>query len=114
MTITVQQEDILVNKRNKTRLIHIQKRAATAGIDTILATDDIDASFVRCRLDKAAMHPTVAIVREDVDLILLSVALAPSSESNIYFMKLARGKVETKSIFCRHLQRNSISEILKF
>lgn len=55
----------------------------STGINTIIvATGDADVTIVRCGLDRVIVHATVAIAREDVDLIVLLVGLAPPSSSN--------------------------------
>ena len=111
-TITVQQEHFLANERNKTMLIHLlSKKMAAAGIETAVATGDADSTIVRCGLNKAAVHPTVAIVAEDVDLIVLLMGLAPPS-INMYFMKPGRGNVETKLFSVRQLQQLAISKTI--
>ncbi|XP_061717004.1 uncharacterized protein LOC133524873 [Cydia pomonella] len=75
-----------------------------AGIETTVATGDADGTIVRCGLDKAAVHPTVVIVGEDVDLIVLLMGLAPPN-INVFFMKPGRGKVETKLFSVRQFQQ---------
>ncbi|KAG5861761.1 hypothetical protein JTB14_017139 [Gonioctena quinquepunctata] len=84
--ITVQQEHVLAIERNKTRLIHLlTKEMTTPGIETTGTTGDADGTIVGCGLDRAAVHPTVAMVGEDVDLI----GLAPPS-INMYSMQPGR------------------------
>ncbi|CAK1586839.1 unnamed protein product [Parnassius mnemosyne] len=103
--ITVQQEHFLANEKNKTRLIlFLTEKMTAAGIEITVATGDADGTIVRCELDKAAVHPTVVIVGEDVDLIVLFMGLAPPN-INLFFMKPGRGKVETKLFSVRQLQQ---------
>ncbi|CAK1588860.1 unnamed protein product [Parnassius mnemosyne] len=103
--ITVQQEHFLANENNKTRLIQfLTEKMTAAGIETTVATGDADGTIVSCGLDKAAVHPTVVIVGEDVDLIVLLMGLAPPN-INVFFMKPGRGKVETKLFSVRQLQQ---------
>lgn len=110
--ITVQQEHFLANERNKTRLIHLlSEKMRAAGIETTVATGDADGTIVRCGLDKAAVHPTVVIVGEDVDLIVLLIGLAPQS-INMYFMKPGRGNVENKLFSVRQLQELPIAKTI--
>ncbi|GBM41004.1 hypothetical protein AVEN_237132-1 [Araneus ventricosus] len=71
-----------------------------------IAKGDADTYIVRCGLEKATSHPSVAIVDEDVDLIMILIALAPE-ESDIYFMKPGKGKVEAK-IFSTRKQAKRI------
>lgn len=66
-------------------------KVTAAGIETTVTIGDA----VRCGLDKAAVHPTVVIVGEDVDLIVLLMGLTQPN-INVFFMKPERGKVETK------------------
>ncbi|CAH2105568.1 unnamed protein product [Euphydryas editha] len=73
-------------------------------IETTVAAGDDDGTIVRCGLDKAAVHPTVVIVGEDVDLAVLLVRFAPPI-INVLFMKPGRGHVETKLFSVRQLQQ---------
>lgn len=91
MNVTVQQEHFLTNENNKTRLIQLLSDKMTRGIETVVATGDADGTIVRCGLEKAALHPTVTIIGEDVDLIVLLIAFARPG-SNVYFMKPGRGR----------------------
>ncbi len=103
--ITVQQEHFLANERNKTRLIQfLTEKMRAARIETTAATGDADGTIVRCGLDKAAIHPTVVIVGEDIDLVVLLIGLAPPN-TNVFFLKPGRGKVETKLYSVRQLQQ---------
>ncbi|GBM65698.1 hypothetical protein AVEN_87121-1 [Araneus ventricosus] len=76
---------------------------AAKGIETRIAKGDTDTYTVRCRLDKATSHTTATITGQDVDLVVLLIALAPP-ESNIYFMKSGKGKVGAKLFSTRKLQ----------
>ncbi|GBM36606.1 hypothetical protein AVEN_170774-1 [Araneus ventricosus] len=95
-SVTVQQKQVPANERNKTRLILLlTQKIASEGIETRVATGDADTYIVRCGLEKAIYHPIVAITGQDEDLVVLLIALA-SPESNIYFMKFGKRKVEAK------------------
>ncbi|GBL90150.1 hypothetical protein AVEN_135488-1 [Araneus ventricosus] len=74
------------------------------GTETRDSTGDADTYIVRCGLEKATSHPIVAIAGQDVDLVVLLFALAPP-ESNIYFMKPGKRKVEAKLFSTRKLQK---------
>ncbi|GBM10666.1 hypothetical protein AVEN_7937-1 [Araneus ventricosus] len=74
------------------------------GIETRVSKGDADTYIVRCGLEKETSYPTVAIIGEDVDLIVILIALAPA-ESDIYFMKPGKGKVEAKTFSTRKLQK---------
>ncbi|GBN81406.1 hypothetical protein AVEN_107699-1 [Araneus ventricosus] len=105
VTVTVQQEHFLANGRNRTRLIQLLRQKMTSkGIETRVAKGDADTYIVRCGLEKAISHPTVAIIGEDVDLIMILISLKPA-ESDIYFMKPGKGKVEAKIFSTRKLQK---------
>ncbi|GBM25886.1 hypothetical protein AVEN_94335-1 [Araneus ventricosus] len=72
---------------------------AAKGIQTRVSTGDADTYIVRSGLEKATFHP-----KGKTDLVVLLTALAPP-ESNIYFLKPVKGKVETKLFFTRKLQK---------
>ncbi|GBM16167.1 hypothetical protein AVEN_126437-1 [Araneus ventricosus] len=74
------------------------------GIETRVTTGDADTYIVRCRIEKAISHPIVALTGQDVDLVVLLIALAPS-DSNIYFMKPGKIKIEAKLFSTRNLQK---------
>ncbi|GBO18528.1 hypothetical protein AVEN_70393-1 [Araneus ventricosus] len=73
---------------------------AAKGTEMRFATEDADTYIRRSGLEKATSHPK----GKGVDLVVLLIALAPP-ESNIYFMKLGKGKVEAKLFFTRKLQK---------
>ncbi|GBN97771.1 hypothetical protein AVEN_204615-1 [Araneus ventricosus] len=77
---------------------------AAEGIETRVPTGDADTYIARCGLEKATSHPIVAITGPDVDQVVLVIALAPL-ESNIYFMKNGKRKVEAKLFSTGKLQK---------
>ncbi|GBM76179.1 hypothetical protein AVEN_85992-1 [Araneus ventricosus] len=77
---------------------------ASEGIETRVAARDSDTYIVRCGLEKAISPPIVAIIWQDVDLVVLLIDLAPP-ESNIYFIKSGKRKVEAKLFSTRKLQK---------
>ncbi|GBN69641.1 hypothetical protein AVEN_19044-1 [Araneus ventricosus] len=92
VTVTIEQEHFLASGRTRTRLIQLLRQKMTSkGIETRVAKGDADTYIVRCGLEKAISHPTVAIIGKDVDLIVILISLAPA-ESDIYFMKPGKGK----------------------
>ena len=114
MSVTVQQDHFLANERNKTRLIHLlSQKMAAKGIGTTVATIDADTTIVRCGIEKATTYPTVAVIGEDVDLVVLLVALSPP-DRNIYFLKPGRGKVEAKIFSTKQLQELPFSQSILF
>ncbi|GBM79494.1 hypothetical protein AVEN_57332-1 [Araneus ventricosus] len=60
---------------------------AAKGIETRITTGDSDTYIV------IIPHPVVAITGQNVDLVVLLIALAPP-ESDIYFTKPGMGRVE--------------------
>ncbi|CAG9820610.1 unnamed protein product [Phaedon cochleariae] len=111
MNVTVRQEHFLANDKNKTRLIQLlSEKMKARGIETVVATGDADGTIVRCGLEKAALHPTVTIIGEDVDLIVLFAFARPGS--NVSFMKPGRGKVESKLFSTNKLQKLPFAETI--
>ncbi|GBM55614.1 hypothetical protein AVEN_35512-1 [Araneus ventricosus] len=97
-----------------TRLIHLlTQKMAAEGIETRVAIGDIDNTYiVRCGIEKAISHLIVAVTGQHVYLVVLLIALAPP-ESNIYFMKSGKRKVEAKLFSTRKLQKElSFSETI--
>ncbi|KAJ8889438.1 hypothetical protein PR048_008937 [Dryococelus australis] len=81
MLATVQQENFLANEKNKTELIGSLIETLTArGIEASTATGDTDGSIVRCGLNKVTSHSSVVVIGEDVDLLVLLIALTPPAE----------------------------------
>ncbi|GBL72642.1 hypothetical protein AVEN_127895-1 [Araneus ventricosus] len=60
-------------------------------IETRVAIGVADTYIVRCGLEKTTYRPIVAITGQDVNQVVLLIALAPP-ESNIDFMKPSMGK----------------------
>ncbi|KAJ8889350.1 hypothetical protein PR048_008849 [Dryococelus australis] len=104
MLASVQQKDFLANEKNKTKLIELLVETLTArGIEASNATGDTDGSIVRCGLNKVTSHSSVVAIGEDVDLLVLLIALTPP-DRNVYFMKPGRGNIEDKVYYTRQLQ----------
>ncbi|GBO34973.1 hypothetical protein AVEN_15811-1 [Araneus ventricosus] len=79
---------------------HVQlltQKIAAKGIETRVATGDADTYIRRYGSNFSSQG-------EDVDLVALLIALEPP-ESNIYFMKPGKGKVEANFFFTRKLQK---------
>ncbi|KAG5877657.1 hypothetical protein JTB14_017574 [Gonioctena quinquepunctata] len=93
---------------NSTRRKYVRsdsiKSNEAVGIETTNTTGDADGTIVKCGLYRAAVHPAIAIVGQDVDLIVFLIGLAPPS-INMNYMKPGRGKVEIKLILLRKLQQ---------
>ncbi|GBN01932.1 hypothetical protein AVEN_228606-1 [Araneus ventricosus] len=79
---------------------HVQlltQKMAAKGTETIVATGDAD-TYIWVRESNFSSQG------KDVDLFVLLIALEPP-QSNIYFMKPGKGKVEDKLFFTRKLQK---------
>ncbi|GBN99696.1 hypothetical protein AVEN_194702-1 [Araneus ventricosus] len=64
-----------------------------------------DTCIVRCGLEKEISHPVVAVTGQDVELLVLLIALAPP-ESDIHFMKSGERKVEAKLFSTESSKKN--------
>ena len=114
MNVTIQQEHFLSNEKNKTRLIQLlTEKMVMRGIEARIANGDADSVIVRCASEKAVSHQTVIIIGEDVDLVVLLIALA-SAENDIYFLKPGKGNVEAKLFSTRKLKELPFSEVILF
>lgn len=94
MTVTVSQESFLSNQSNKTRFIeHLTAVLKRDKFEVRQAVDDADLLIVTTALEQSFKTPV--IIAEDVDVLVLLIALAPSSKK-CYFLKPSRGKVVLK------------------
>lgn len=71
-----------------------------------IANDDADTIIVNTAINVSSYHPKIILVGEDIDLLVLLIALTPR-ENNIYFLKPSSGKVEKKCIVL-NLYKNTI------
>ena len=91
MTPTVSQVNFLSNAKNKDRLITmLMTKCNESGIASKQAADDADTLIVRTAESLASAHKSVAIVGEDVDLLVIMMDL--QTPPNVYFLKPGRGK----------------------
>jgi len=110
-TVTVQQEHFLANSNNKSRFINLlSHKMNIEGIETTTAVADADTTIVRCAIDKATSNSkTTVIIGEDIDLVILLIALAPQG-ANMFFVKPARGNLEMKTYSTSDLQQLGMSQ----
>ncbi|KAJ8933618.1 hypothetical protein NQ314_013908 [Rhamnusium bicolor] len=102
--VTVKQDDFLSNGNNKLKLISFLIIALTShGVQTEQASSDADTLIVRTALMKSFTCDKVAIVGEDVDLLVLLMAVTPA-EQNILLVKPSHGKVARKVYSSQQLQ----------
>lgn len=86
------QEKILSNESNKKRFIDLLKKALQkANISVQQAVEDADLMIVNTAISVASQYDSVRVVGEDIDLLVLLTALAPT-HNNIFFQKCERGK----------------------
>lgn len=91
MIPTVSQEKFLGNDRNKNRLIGMLKtKFESANFIVKQATEDADTLIINTAISISSAFDSVIVVGEDVDLLVLLMAL--STRSNIYFLKPGKGK----------------------
>lgn len=107
MTITVNQAKFLSNDKNKSRLISfLTNHLVEAGIAVKQASEDADRLIATTAVDQLTHHEKVAVVGQDVDLLVLLVALTPA-DKDIHFIKQGSGKVATTAFSTqahRHLK----------
>lgn len=95
MTITVNQEKFLANDDNKSRFINFLKdHLMNTGIDVKQATEDADQLIATTAVEQLSEHEKVAVIGQDVDLLVLLIALTPE-DKEIHFIKQGAGKVAT-------------------
>ena len=104
MKATVTQEQFLSNDKNKIRLISILKTFfEKAGCAVYIAEDDADLLIINKAIQKSS-NIQVTVVGEDVDLLVLLIALTPENK-NIYFLKPGSGKIAKKVFSSNDLQK---------
>lgn len=69
-----------------------------------IATADTDTSLVNCAIVKTLTNPTVAVVGEYIDLLVVITALSPPT-SNIFFTKPGEEEIETGIFPSQDLQQ---------
>lgn len=113
MTANVQQEHFLANQQNKAKLIHLLVETLMAsGVEATVALGDADVPIIQCALNKYAGEPVV-VVGEDTDLLVILVALTPST-SKLFFLKPGRGSADNKLYCSQDIQHLSFSGSLLF
>ena len=68
---------------------------------------------VRSAVEKASDSDSVAVLGEDVDLLVLLTAPTPTDQ-NIFFYKPGRGKIETQVISSNRQQQKGLKDVILF
>lgn len=85
---------------------------AARGIECTKVKEDADSSIIRGMLQNRS-HSNVAIVGEDIDLLVLLVALTPRG-TNVFYMKARWGSTEDRLYSSQDLQALSFNQYLLF
>ena len=103
--VVVSQEKFLSNEHNKSRFIsQLSGKLTENGISVKQANDDADLLIIQTAINECLdATNTVAVVGEDVDLLVLLTALAPE-DRNITFLKPGRGRVPARQYSSSDLQ----------
>jgi len=114
MRATVSQEKFLTNDSNKSRLITLlSDKLQSAGLITKQAYEDADHLIVTTAMEVSQDYQAVFIIGEDIDLLVLLTALNPV-DSNIFFCKPSKGKVEQKIFSTNSFKYPAIRQYLLF
>jgi len=93
MCATISQEQFISNATNKQRLIYIlRKKLKSENFIVKQAVEDADTLIVQSTIEIANSAECVVMVGENTDLLVLLSALTPLNCSNIYLLKLGKGK----------------------
>jgi len=85
MVLTIAQSSFLSNQQNKSRFIKMLSiYLKNNGYTVLQAADDADTMIVNETILKAKNELDVIVVGEDIDLLVLLIALTPE-EKNIIF-----------------------------
>lgn len=103
--VCISQEKFLSNEHNKSRFIsQLSRKLDENGISVKQAPDDADLLIIQTAIRESLnSESTIAVVGEDVDLLILLTALTPESR-NITFLKPGRGKVPARHYNSSDLQ----------
>jgi len=95
MTVTVSQEKLLSNRKNKTRLISMLTEKFEANNFPVKhAQDDADILIIETAIEQSENDTTV-VVGEDIDLLVILSARAPN-DKEIFLLKPGKGTIERK------------------
>lgn len=109
--INTKQEDFLSNVYNKSLLIDmLRSKLQENGINTLQSKDDADVLIVDTAIEISDTS-SVAVIGEDVDLILLLIDKTPDGR-DIVFQKPGRGKTETRIFSIQDLQQLKLDDLL--
>jgi len=113
MIVPVSKENFLSNDKNKMRFIELLKiKLIHHRFIVKIANDDADTLIVILLINVSSYHPKSILVGEDIDLLVLLIALTPR-ENNIYFLKPISGKIEKKMYSTEYIQKHNHSMINK-
>src|SRR5690606_18969032 len=102
------QANFLSNLNNKECFIaELVKFLNKVGIKATTARDDADALIIRRALSASDEHLQVAVVGQDVDLLVILIALAPE-QKNIFFIKESSGTVKRRIYSSKMLQSSDV------
>lgn len=93
---------------NKERLINqLVEKLEYAGIQALSATDDADVLIVQTAIKEAYNNPTVVVVGQDVDLLILIIALCPL-DKDIRFLRDIQGNIKERAYSSLDLQNPEV------
>ncbi|KMQ90383.1 hypothetical protein RF55_9871 [Lasius niger] len=88
---------------------YLVQRFKYEGIATITADDDADLLIIQTAIEKSHRHDSVVIVGQDIDLLVLLIALTPENK-DIRFWREAQGNIKERKYSSRNIQ---LSKVLK-
>jgi len=105
MVLTVAQMAYISNVQNKSRFIKILSTYLNNnGYTVIHAADDADTTIIKEAISRAQNESEAIVVGEDVDLLVLLIALTPEENNNI-FLKPRKGNNGKYIYFTREAQK---------
>jgi len=98
--ISIAQEKFLANEKNKKNFIkYLSTKLIENGFIAYTANEDADCLIINTAINQSSSNDTVAVVGEDIDLLVLITQLSPTDK--IYFIKPSKGAINA-SIFNRN------------
>lgn len=102
------QNNFLSNLANKQRLINqLKEKLECASFQALSAIDDADTLIVQTAIKEAYNSHTVVVVGQDVDLLILIIALCPL-DKDVRFLRDVQGNIKERAYSSLDIQNSEV------